>query len=125
MIWGVVAWGAGSSKVQEGRALPRLPCGAELMGTVAVPSGGLAQPASPAPPLGFAPACGLRSVCRCVFPDSGLDLLGACPPASKASPILVFRAQCAMSRGGCSVSVSSGAREEGGCGLGGWGWSHD
>lgn len=64
------------------------------------------------------PACDLHSVC-CVCPHSGVSLFGACPPASKSSPVLVFSAQRAVSGGGCSVSLRSEAREEGGCGLGG------
>ena len=102
---GVVAWGAGSSKVQGSRALPGLPRGAELVGSVAVPPGGLAQSASPAPPLGLAPACG-SAVSAVVFPGGGVGLLGAWPPASTASSVLVFRAQRAVSRGGYSVNVS-------------------
>ena len=64
------------------------------------------------------PARDLRSVC-CVCPDSGVSLFGARPPASKASPVLVFSAQRAVTGGGCSVSLRSEVRVEGGCGLGG------
>ena len=64
------------------------------------------------------PARDLHSVC-CVCPDSGVGPFGARPPASKASPILVFSAQRAVSGGGCSVSLHSEVREAGGCGLGG------
>ena len=67
---------------------------------------GLAQSASPAPPLGFAPGLWPPQCLLLCVPDGRVGLLGAWPPTSIASSVLVFRAQRTVSRGGCSVSVS-------------------
>lgn len=89
LIWGVVAWGAGSSKVQEGRALSQdFPVGLSLWAQSPSRLGAPASFRLPAPPLGRAPACGLHRVCCCVcFLTAGflICLVPVHPP--KASPV--------------------------------------